>query len=331
MASHDGGSATEDPQRAEASGGLGARAKIGLTLAIVVAASLVVTGSLPGMNPVTAGGEVPLLGALFPIGLGLTAMYFGWRECRRYQLSRNTPTSTVRSLAVGAAEVEGRAVPVDEPLTSPLTGTDAVLHEIEIQQVDPGHDDQNDTILEASDHVAFAVDDGTGAVRVDPAEAEVLVETEKRTRIPADEDPPAPLAAWAQDGFREGTRHQAAGAEASLEEAFPARTIYLDEDLATYLSKPADRERVVEERVIAVDEPVYVWGAAYRREDADHTRNERNLVMREHGGTGTLVISDGSEPELHEHRIDGALWMLGTAVVALVLGSVLLAGRLGWV
>jgi hypothetical protein len=61
-----------------------------------------------------------------------------------------------------------------------------------------------------------------------------------------------------------------------------------------------------------------------------HARNERNLVVREHEPTGTFVLSDGSETELHEHRIDGVLWLLGSSVVFLVFGLVLVAANLGW-
>jgi hypothetical protein len=61
-----------------------------------------------------------------------------------------------------------------------------------------------------------------------------------------------------------------------------------------------------------------------------HARNERNLVVREHEPTGTFVPSDGSETQVHEHRIDGGLWLLGSSVIFLVFGFVLFASNLGW-
>jgi hypothetical protein len=319
-----------EPEHADSSGSLATRAKIAIALVLVVAASLVITGALPGMNPVSAGPDSPLLGVLFVLALGATIFYFGWRQYREFQLARNTPTSTVRSLAVGAAEIHGEAQPVDEPLTSPLTGTSAVLYEIEVQEISKSDEGGANRILQTRDEVPLRIDDGTGAVRVDPQEAKLVVDTEQKTRIEAGEEPPEPLVAWAREGFREGTRYEEAEAE-DLAEVFQASTVGIDDEVASYLSQPADRDRVVEESVIAVDEPVYVWGAAHRREGTDDARNERNLVIREHDGTGTFVVSDGSEGELREHQIDGALWMLGTSVVFLVFGITTLLDSFGLV
>ena len=61
-----------------------------------------------------------------------------------------------------------------------------------------------------------------------------------------------------------------------------------------------------------------------------HAGHERNLVVRDHEPTGTFVPGDGSETELREHRIDGVLWLLGSSVVVLVVGLVLVAANLGW-
>lgn len=319
-----------------ASSGWSTGAKLGVAVLVVLGVTVVFTGMLPGFTPVTegggeGGGDV-FPGILIPLGLGAFTFVFGWREFRKLQLARNTPKSKVRSLAIGAAEIEGQARPVDEPLTSPLTGTGAVLYELEIEKKSRNSQGSSSK-LSFRDHVPFRVDDGTGAVRVNPNGAELVLETEETVEVPEGEDPPDTLAEWArQERFLEGTRYDPdADPEPMTEGSFYRMLSSQDPDLVEELSTPSKRRRVITERVLAVDESAYVWGAAHRREGADAAENVRNLEMRTHDGTGTFVVSDGSEADVHDERTTTVAVLLGASAVFFIFAFVTLATAYGLV
>lgn len=294
------------------------KAKIAVAVLAIVGFALLFTGVLPGFTAPEPPTEGSFWGVAIPLGLGVLTFYFGWREFRKVQLVRNTPTSKVRSLAVGAAEVEGQARPVEEPLTSPLTGKDAVFYELEFkEQKGKGSDSSSRIVYEFRDHVPFQIDDGTGAVRVAPEGADLQIDQEEKVTIPPDEDPPEKLATWAEEeAYLEGERYDPGAGPA--ESSFFRIAREPREELSSELSSSSGKRRWVEERVLEADETAFVWGAAHRRDGARSTDNERNLELREHEGTGVFILGDGSQADVFEYKLDGVIVMLAASTMFLL-------------
>ncbi len=97
-----------------------------------------------------------------------------WGGLHFLQLKRrieNTPTSKVRSLAMGLVEVHGRAQRL-YALVAPMTQSACVWYRLRKYR----KDNKNNWKLVKeinSDHVPFQLDDGTGRVTVDPSGADV--------------------------------------------------------------------------------------------------------------------------------------------------------------
>ncbi|MBW2503490.1 MAG: hypothetical protein JRE16_02860, partial [Deltaproteobacteria bacterium] len=148
--------------------------------------SLVTLGGLvAGASMTAAGISDDLLSLLAKLGMaagvipGIAAAFLIWGGFHYVRLKRqveNTPTSKVRSLALGMVEIHGRARRM-YALVSPMSQSACVWYRLRkyrkgrkkkwrlIQQID-------------SSHVAFRLDDGTGRIVVDPSGATVKAKTQ---------------------------------------------------------------------------------------------------------------------------------------------------------
>ena len=68
-----------------------------------------------------------LIYALVGLGIGVFLFYQGFKWMRQKQLIESTPTSKIRSLAMGLAEIFGEAIPSEgKILKSPFSDKDCV-------------------------------------------------------------------------------------------------------------------------------------------------------------------------------------------------------------
>lgn len=316
-------------------GGIGAKTygKIGL-------AFLVAGGLLFGIPSVagSASGDIVWLG-LFGLLFGGLGLVVGFQQYKKAQLIRNTPTSKVRSLAVGAAEVEGQARPVDETITSPLTRKEAVVYELEVRQRKRDDDGGTSwkTVFEARDEVPFAMDDGTGEVLVEPEDAELQIALEAKETVREHHDPPENLAEWAEErGYLDGSALEGSDPEEGGEDGGGLSEKISGfakgqavERVKRYTTKPVDQRTIYKERLLEPGESAYVFGAAHRREGADSTENVDNLVLREHEGTDTFILSDEEQAGLAEDYLVKAAVGLALGLVGIPYGVVGLGSYLG--
>lgn len=104
------------------------------------------------------------------VALGLVGIYTGWKRWRTHgQIAALTPTP-VRELAEsGLVEVEGRAVPAEEPVTAPVSGREAAVAAWKVEE----WDERGDTatwreVARGIELPAIEVRDDTGGVEVAP-------------------------------------------------------------------------------------------------------------------------------------------------------------------
>ena len=117
-----------------------------------------------------ATGVVPLIAAI-PL------LWGGFHFIRLKRRIENTPTSKVRSLAMGLVEIHGRAKRC-YALVAPMTQSACVWYRLRKYRKD--NNKSWKLVKEVnSNHVPFLVDDGTGRVNVDPAGATVKAKVQQ--------------------------------------------------------------------------------------------------------------------------------------------------------
>ena len=202
---------------------------------------------------------------------GVVLFVYGFREYRRRSLIANTPTSKIRSLAVGVVEVEGDAKPNGGVFESPFSGEDCVLYEYQIEEYrDTGDGSDWVTIDSGQTDEPFYIDDGTGKVMVDPEGADLRLPQDGRYRVEGFGELP--------DAAQEFVRNEAA-VDTQTDEWF-------------------EEDRRYTEHYIGTDDHVYVFGKALPRDDGGSATNPENAVISTDRDTPMFVISDRSESEM---------------------------------
>jgi len=104
---------------------------------------------------------------------GVYLFYRGFRMLRRKRLILNTPTSKVRSAAMGLVEVNGLAVG-PYVMNAPITGLPCYYHRsIAWQWRQSGKNKSWQKVADESRHLLFFVDDNTGRLLINPQGAEM--------------------------------------------------------------------------------------------------------------------------------------------------------------
>jgi len=108
--------------------------------------------------------------------LGIKSFFNGFKQLREKRLLENTPSSTVRGLAMGLVELTGKAEKT-KPLQSPFTRFDCVYYRYTIEQYrSRGNSSHWEVIAKGdSNSCPFWLDDGTGKIMVLPQGAELIL------------------------------------------------------------------------------------------------------------------------------------------------------------
>lgn len=236
----------------------------------------------------------------FLAGLGL--IYWGWTRYRRYALIRDTPTSKVRSMAVGRTEIEGIALPVDESLESPFTDEDCLYAKWEVEEY--RHvDDEWEWVSIGSGRkaVEFFLEDETGKVlvRADRGQPDFDLSDDRETTITIDgsEQPPAPILEFIT------SEHEGW----DLVE-MPDNIVgdVIDAAVGGGRIGRSSNKRRYTQTILPVEHDVYVFGSADPRPVEERTdrragANEDLLEVGPDASTGLLLISDRSEDRLSDY------------------------------
>lgn len=107
-----------------------------------------------------ATGAVPIVAAAF-------LFWYGFYFLRMKRQIENTPTSRVRSVAMGMVEVKGKAVR-QYSLISPMTHTPCVYYRLTKYRREKNNQWKVSSVS-SSDNVPFLLEDDTGRVEIDPA------------------------------------------------------------------------------------------------------------------------------------------------------------------
>lgn len=156
------------PELAERGISLRRAGTVAATVAGTMFMVLLEKGELGMLRPLLHYGTAA---GIFPGLLSIGLFWGGFHFIRLKRQMENTPTSKVRSIAMGMVEVHGQARRI-YALVSPMTQSSCVFYRLRKYRRDKN--DQWKLVREMdSCHVPFQVDDGTGRVTVSPVGASV--------------------------------------------------------------------------------------------------------------------------------------------------------------
>jgi hypothetical protein len=270
----------------------------------------------------SSSDDDPFFFLLIMFGAGLFAIYWGWKRYRRYQLIRDTPTSKVRSMAVGRTELQGTTGVDGDPMDAPFTDDPCVFAEWSIEEY--RYDSQDDhyeweTIASGRDSMDFYLEDDTGRVLVRAGEhhADVDISSDHEQTIAVDDHETPPPAVR---DFIHNDR-----ADWDLTDLFDSPMDVITRGLSSDGSVGGSaNDRRYNQTVLPVDHHVYLFGRAEPRpveETADRQMgaNEDLLEMVPDSATGLFLISDRQEDKLTDYYSKMApLAMVGGLAVSAV-------------
>lgn len=262
----------------------------------------------------------PSLGFL----IGLILIVLGFHEFGEYNLIRNTPTSTVRSVPMGRVEVKGKTKAISEEhlLESPFTEEPCLGYECKVEkyEVEDDESDFNDedeaesgsweTIYDNRESVPFLLKDETGELVVDGLEAEWALENLTYYEKFYEDSAPPSLQSFVEEHSNE---------------MFADRY----EDEVEFDLLWGDQLRFTEVR-IDPDEDFYVLGGAkpLDQEMELDLEDVENVITKDEQ-TGFFYLSDKSEKAILQAKFWGMLILFGLGAVITPGSAVALCNSFG--
>jgi hypothetical protein len=227
---------------------------------------------------------------------GAILFAYGFTLNRRKQLLEATPTSRVRSLALGLVEVAGSVQADGALLTTPFSAVPCVLFWYRVQErKGSGKSSRWVTVAQGQSAHSFWLDDGTSRILVDPSQAELVLTIRNR---------------YDNNGWHE----------------LPPTVENTLASLGLSTSAWLGRKRVrCSESAILPDERVYVLGTARERPVSAHVADNASRLFIGHHPDHDFIIADRDEAALVSSlrwRVAGFLW--GGPIVALACAWALL-------
>lgn len=236
--------------------------------------------------------------ALAAFFVGGFFFYKGLKSLKRKRLIENTPTSKVRSTAVGLVEVFGVATACGANLVSPLSKKECVYYKYVVREKNMLHPiygfllNSWRIIGRGESNACFYLRDDTGQILVSPVGADIEVARHLKLEMGLKpENPPETLYGFELD------------------------SIQSIKDIAGM-----GKIKIAEEYYIAPGDKVYVLGSAENRKTRgkDGTDKNENLLILKKGRHNICYISDKGERKIKEkHFIKIMLELYGGALLSL--------------
>lgn len=233
--------------------------------------------------------------AIILVVVGLLIFMWGLKAFKFKRLIENTPTSKIRSLAMGLVEIYGEAIPVDKPLKSPMCKQDCVYYATRVEQQKGSGDNKRWVIVFSKcSQERFYIKDETGKVLIDPASAQLSLRTDR----------------IATSGFGKD----------------PSKDIiqFLNENNIRYEGLfGMNKTMRYTETYIAAKDKLYVLGTASINADSKATsKGHENVIIKKESKKDVLFISDSDEKKI----LQGYGWLMNISVYG---GAILIIAGIG--
>ena len=276
----------------------------------------------------------PFLGLiLFLAGFPLVASAL--KAYRRSRYVKDTPSSTPGSIALGRAEVQGTARPINETLPHPIGGDPVLLfHYLRLYGT---REEENSTIWKVRDEASlgspFFLEDDDGRVVVDPKEATLLPELvdDKRKHLlefemwDQEENPPNHLQSFLDNRKSIRADHECQSSQDRIAPSGTSRYPGL-------LPPPSlGAGCLVVSHAIHPGDTTYVLGDAQKPSSDLASHQGASAVFRspDQGfsfGDSPFLISCQSEDDLRETLDTNFTRQLGLGTILILLGPALMLG-----
>jgi len=240
------------------------------------------------------------LRALGFIGIFLTIgwllAYAGVVQYRQKTLIEDTPTSKIRSIALGRVEIQGRAEAVAEPFEAPFAGDACVLYHYRIERYSQSNDSSNWVTVESGTEMrGFYVNDGTGRVLVNPDDADLDVVTNVY-EVGASEADPQRVRAFLDEREARFDEHRTDGLATVGQAQFDVEADGMRVGDASPVIENRRRRRYVE-AYVPVGADVYVFGKATERAGASTPDNAANVVVGDADDIPRFTVTTGTRDD----------------------------------
>ncbi len=235
---------------------------------------------------------------------GIILFVHGLSAFRLKRLIENTPTSKVRSAAVGLVEVFGVAVPCEGKLSSPFSKKDCVYYKYSIEEYrHSGKSSRWVTLKSGECRSQFYVEDDTGKILVNPNEARIEIPIDSEYNSGNGNDPP----------------------ECVLE--FLSQNGISHEGFFGWNKRMRFREYFIEP-----GDSIYVMGIADISQDSAGSANgSENLMIHKGANNKTFYISDQPEKKILSELGGKILWgVFGGAVLSVGCLAIIMM-YFGWI
>lgn len=236
--------------------------------------------------------------AIFVVASVVLIAIGGWKLRPAYYVYRGDITDVVTvERAEEPVELEGTAHTVDGTVTAPLTGTDCLVYEYEVEEYQSGGNSSSwKTVAEGSGSVPFRLEDDTASVRVEPEDADLALSTDETFSVDGGEPEPEPV-----EEFLE-TESDLESEDTSL-------------DLGVVEVSTGNNRRYHERRLDPGGE-VYVFGQSRYDVDARETMRDVNAVIEDGPETPVFVVADSCQYVAARRLAKPAVfWIVGGLLV----------------
>ncbi|SFB69441.1 E3 Ubiquitin ligase [Halobiforma haloterrestris] len=225
------------------------------------------------------------------VGIGLVAGGC-WKLRPAYHVYRGDTDDVVAiERAEGPVELEGTADRIDATATAPLTGSECLVYEYEVEEYQSsGKNSSWNTVDRGGGGVPFRLEDETASVRVDPAGADLALASEDTIRVDGGEPEPEPI-------------REFLATESDLESENTSLDLKIVE-IAT------GNDRKYHERRLESGEEAYVFGQSRYDVDARERMRDVSAVIEDGPGAPAFVVADASQ-EVAARRLakPGLMWI----------------------
>lgn len=227
---------------------------------------------------------------------GLAMLYAGVKKYLLLQRVNNTPTSKVRSAAVGLAEFHGKAF-CKEHTESPITKKKCAYYRLTAEYYKEGkHGGWRDFYSSASGK-PFYLEDDTGRILVDPKDAEV--------DIPVDNSFEGRINPFSILGI----------SQTKIDQKVIDFVNSAPPNIKSRFNSYAGHKMRVKEYFIAEGDELYVIGSAQPLEGAKSSIGHENLMIKKNPSEDFFYISDSTEKKATYKIRDSALWGIAIGTI----------------
>ena len=222
---------------------------------------------------------------------------FSWFRVKR--LIQNTPTSKVRSIAIGIVELYGKVLLEKNKLLSPLENKACVYYNYTIEEYrSDGKRSYWVTVKQGHDSIPFKLKDDTGSVLVNPEYADIHIPVDFEFRSGMGRDPPRGVI-----------------------------SLLKSENLAFENFLGINKTMRYREYRLEPDDKVYILGNAQintNRKEATAQKNEENLIITKSLTHPFLIFDSPEETVLNSYRWKSLGGIIGGAALLIFCFAIIL-------